>query len=81
MIVKLGGYCFALFRTTLSDSQASIPSTLRAVERAHILRTLEHTGWVISGEKGTATILGLHPSTLQSRMQKLGIKRARSMAA
>ncbi len=61
-------------------SQASTPSTLEEVERAHILRVLEVTGWVISGEKGAATVLGLHPSTLQSRMQKLSIKRAKSMA-
>ena len=61
-------------------AQASTPSTLEEVERAHILRVLEDTGWVISGEKGAATVLALHPSTLQSRMQKLGIKRAKSMA-
>jgi formate hydrogenlyase transcriptional activator len=60
--------------------QASSHATLRDVERAHILRILEETGWVISGEKGAAAVLGLHPNTLYSRMQKLGIKRARSMA-
>jgi formate hydrogenlyase transcriptional activator len=63
-----------------AHSQASSHSTLRDVERAHILRVLEGMGWVISGEKGAATVLGLHPNTLQSRMQKLGIKRPRSMA-
>ena len=62
------------------QAQASTPSTLEEVERAHIHRVLEDTRWVISGEKGAATVLGLHPSTLQSRMQKLGIKRPRSMA-
>jgi formate hydrogenlyase transcriptional activator len=55
-------------------------STLRDVERAYILRVLENTRWVISGKKGAATVLGLHPNTLQSRMQKLGIKRPRSFA-
>ncbi|MDX1487632.1 MAG: sigma 54-interacting transcriptional regulator, partial [Acidiferrobacterales bacterium] len=63
-----------------AGAQALSNSTLQDVERAHILRVLEETGWVISGEKGAATVLGLHPNTLQSRMQKLGIKRARSMA-
>ena len=60
--------------------QAATPLTLDEVQRAHILRVLEDTEGVISGNKGAAAILGLHPSTLQSRMQKLGIKRVKSMA-
>jgi len=30
---------------------------------------------MIEGERGAAKILSLNPSTLRSRMQKLGIKR------
>ncbi|NKE70280.1 sigma 54-interacting transcriptional regulator [Candidatus Manganitrophus noduliformans] len=48
---------------------------LEEVEREHILKTLEATRWVIEGPKGAAGILGLHPNTLRSRLQKLGIKR------
>jgi DNA-binding NtrC family response regulator len=48
---------------------------LEEVERAHILRTLAETNWVIHGSRGAASILGINPSTLRSRMQKLGIKR------
>jgi len=33
--------------------------------------------WMIEGEPGATRILNLHPSTLRSRMQKLGIKRPR----
>jgi transcriptional regulator of acetoin/glycerol metabolism len=49
--------------------------TLEAVERAHVVRTLQSTGWVVEGPLGAATILGLHPNTLRSRMKKLGIAR------
>ena len=55
--------------------------TLEEVERRHILETLDATDWVISGPKGAATTLGLKRSTLQARMEKLGIRRARAAAA
>jgi transcriptional regulator with GAF, ATPase, and Fis domain len=48
---------------------------LTDVERAHILRILETTGWRIEGPRGAAVTLGLKPSTLRSRMVKLGIQR------
>ena len=41
----------------------------------HILRALAETNWVIHGKKGAAELLGINPSTLRSRMDKLGIKR------
>lgn len=50
-------------------------ATLEEVERRHIQQVLKSTGWVIEGPKGAAAILGLHPSTLRFRIQKLGIKR------
>ncbi len=49
--------------------------TLEEAERRHILSMLEKTGWRVSGKHGAAAILGLNPSTLQSRMVKLGIVR------
>jgi transcriptional regulator with GAF, ATPase, and Fis domain len=49
--------------------------TLAAVERRHIRSVLEQTGWRVSGRHGAAEILGLKPTTLESRMAKLGIKR------
>ena len=54
----------------------SAPGTLEDVERGHILAVLSQTAWVIGGPKGAARILNLHPNTLRSRMEKLGIKRA-----
>ena len=49
--------------------------TLEEVERVYITRTLENTGWRIEGPYGAAKILGLNPSTLRTRMLKLGIQR------
>jgi transcriptional regulator with GAF, ATPase, and Fis domain len=46
------------------------------VERDHILQALEKSGWRVEGEKGAATMLGLNPSTLRSRMRKGGIRRS-----
>jgi formate hydrogenlyase transcriptional activator len=50
-------------------------ATLEEIERGHILAVLEDTGWLIEGPRGAARILALHPNTLRSRMDKLGIKR------
>jgi transcriptional regulator with GAF, ATPase, and Fis domain len=49
---------------------------LQDLERRHILDVLEKSGWRLSGEGGASEILGLKRTTLQSRMKKLGIKRA-----
>ena len=49
--------------------------TLRQVERDHILRVLDSTGWIIEGPRGCACRLGLNPATLRSRMRKLNIRR------
>ena len=54
--------------------------SLEEVERAHILRVLQDVSWVIEGKQGAAARLGLHPNTLRSRMQKLGIKKSRPPA-
>jgi formate hydrogenlyase transcriptional activator len=61
---------------THSEAATGKLLTLEAVEREHITRTLEATGWQISGTKGAAAILGMNPNTLRSRMLKLGISRA-----
>ena len=45
------------------------------VQRVHIQRVLESTGWRIEGASGAAKILGLCASTLRTRMKKLGIQR------
>jgi formate hydrogenlyase transcriptional activator len=58
----------------------TMPS-LEDVERAHIQAALERTAWIIEGPRGAASILKLHPNTLRSRMEKLGIKRSAPAAS
>ena len=48
---------------------------LELVERNHIIDVLNKTSWRVSGQKGAAELLGLKPTTLESRMKKLGITR------
>jgi formate hydrogenlyase transcriptional activator len=49
--------------------------TLADAMRAHILAALHETRWVVGGPNGAAARLGLKRSTLQKKMQKLGITR------
>jgi formate hydrogenlyase transcriptional activator len=49
--------------------------TLKEYERAYILQVLNNTTWRVSGARGAAEVLGMKPTTLESRMKKLGIKR------
>lgn len=51
-------------------------TTLKDVEREHIIRALAATNWVIGGPEGAAARLGLQRTTLIGKMQKLGISRA-----
>lgn len=53
------------------------PVTLEECERNHIIAVLEMTHWKVSGEKGAAKILDLVPTTLESKMKKLGIQRGK----
>ena len=50
--------------------------TLEEHERQHILLVLDQTGWKVSGDQGAAHKLGLKPTTLDSRIKKLGIRRS-----
>jgi formate hydrogenlyase transcriptional activator len=51
------------------------PLSMEHAERRHIENALASAGWVLEGPKGAAAMLGLNPSTLRSRMKRLGIKR------
>ncbi len=65
-----------ILQVVLQDNVNSKPLlNLEALERKHILTVLENTKWRIRGHNGAAEILGLKPTTLYSRMKKLGIKR------
>ena len=60
-------------------SSAGTPSapnkTLEEIEREYIITVLDGTGWRIEGRLGAARILGLHPSTLRTRMSKLKVQK------
>ncbi len=44
-------------------------------DRALIVETLEHAGWVVGGPRGAAAKLGLKRTTLLAKMRRLGISR------
>ena len=54
---------------------ASRSARLVDVEREHIRRVLDSVGWRIRGMGGAADRLGLRPTTLETRLIKLGLKR------
>jgi PAS domain S-box-containing protein len=57
------------------EGQPQTDKTLEEMEKEYITRVLETTGWRIEGRRGAARILGLNPSTLRTRMAKLGIQK------
>ncbi|MDJ0835653.1 MAG: sigma 54-interacting transcriptional regulator [Acidobacteriota bacterium] len=58
-----------------SNSMLEEFTSLEEVQRRHIIRTLNRCGGKLYGPEGAAERLGLKPSTLQSRMKKMGIQR------
>ena len=64
----------------VSNGNGNLQAALDDAERQGILATLEKTNWKVAGPNGAAALLGMHRSTLQSRMQKLGIRVSRSGA-
>jgi transcriptional regulator with GAF, ATPase, and Fis domain len=52
---------------------SAAPRTLADAERELILQALERAGGHVKGPRGAAAALGLKPSTLYTRMKKLGI--------
>ncbi len=48
---------------------------LNDLEKDHIINVLYNTNWVIEGKNGAANILDINPSTLRSRIKKLGIEK------
>jgi formate hydrogenlyase transcriptional activator len=61
-----------------SASHESLQQMLEETERNQILRALEEANGVVAGPNGAAARLGVKRSTLQLRMQKLGIRLLRS---
>jgi DNA-binding NtrC family response regulator len=58
-----------------AGASSTASARLDDIERAHIRSVLDATGWRIRGAGGAADRLGLAPTTLESRMVKLGLTR------
>jgi DNA-binding NtrC family response regulator len=75
-VVSLGETLRTTMSATPAGGSAAVPSPLLPLddsERAHIRRALLAANGRIHGPQGAAEMLGINPSTLRSRMQKLGI--------
>jgi len=80
-ILKLGADFLPIEASVTSSEPApaaedEFSDSLEEVQRRHILEVLAKTGWVISGPTGAGAILQIHPNTLRSLMNRLGIRRA-----
>jgi formate hydrogenlyase transcriptional activator len=73
MILSPGPFLQLTDRLEIASPPLETIKTLEEMERYQILKTLSETRWRIEGRNGAAAILGLRPSTLRSRMRKLGI--------
>lgn len=66
-------------RIDLPGSASGMPvanvTTLEDMERQYVLTVMENSGWRVRGKGGAAETLGLKPTTLDSKLLKLGIKR------
>jgi formate hydrogenlyase transcriptional activator len=60
---------------TVEHPGADAAVTLDEAQRRHIVDALERTGWKVRGPDGAAALLGLKPTTLDSKMRKLDIRR------
>jgi formate hydrogenlyase transcriptional activator len=60
------------------EDSRNIRALLDETERQQIMNALEQSSWTVAGPNGAAARLGMKRSTLQSRMQKLGIRISRT---
>jgi formate hydrogenlyase transcriptional activator len=77
-VILTTGKRLAIPKDDLRESRSPAPSpvvTMEDAERRHIMDALDASNWVVGGPAGAASMLGMKRSTLQSRMQKLGILR------
>ncbi|MBM4185990.1 MAG: AAA family ATPase [Gemmatimonadetes bacterium] len=75
--LQLGEWATGQYNPVAPPVALAGSKTLEDLERDHIARTLERTGWKVSGPGGAAEVLNLKPTTLEARMKKLGIARPR----
>jgi transcriptional regulator with GAF, ATPase, and Fis domain len=78
-VFKLGADLLPIEKSDRRIEPGAVPEpestdSLEDIQRQHILRVLERTGWVISGPNGAGAVLSVHPNTLRSLMDRLGIR-------
>jgi len=56
------------------ESEYLTDAEMRRRERENLFAVLQKTGWKIKGADGAAELLGLKPTTLISRIEKMGLK-------
>ena len=49
---------------------------IKQFERQNILNALQSTNWKIFGKNGAAELLGIPPTTLTTRIQRMGLKKS-----
>jgi len=74
VILTRGSVLNAYIPVEISTALSQVLS-LEEMERKHISEVLEMTRWRVRGREGAAELLRMKPTTLESRMQKLGIRR------
>ena len=60
-------------RTTADHGKIISDAEMKQIERDNVLAALERTGWKIYGPRGAAELLEMKPTTLSSRIKKLGL--------
>ena len=58
-----------------ADLEYLTDSEMQRLKRENLFAVLEKTGWKIRGIDGAAELLGVKPTTLFSRIEKMGLKR------
>lgn len=58
------------------DQEFLTEAEMRRRERENLFAVLRKTGWKIKGVDGAAELLGVKPTTLISRIEKMGLKRS-----
>ena len=75
------GPAFQVPELTANHPESASPkgvATLKEVEQRHIIWVLQKTGWKVRGPAGAAELLKMPPSTLETKIKKLGIKRPKN---
>ena len=60
----------------INESIIPVDLKLEDVVRNHIVQALEISGWRVKGKNGAAELLGIKPTTLYSKINRMGIKRS-----